>query len=163
MHWKCVYCTTKPTFFILFISFLSYAHAGTLYDATGYYPNSFYLGGGVMVAASIVMIPVVIFLKKEDFPGRAPEPQSNECIEAGITMLGSVLLLPPLISTSNEDKDNKVKSCSEAWIYKEKQSQSKFPCSVRKNCKYAGNIFNYDTKGTDLQQCIKWLFVCNQV
>ena len=85
-----------------------------MYDATGYYPNSFYLGGGVMVAASIAMIPVVIFLKKEDFPGRAPEPKSNECIEAGITMLGSVLLLPPLISTNSEDKDNKVKSCSEA-------------------------------------------------
>ena len=67
-----------------------------------------------MLAASFVMIPVVIFLKKEEFPGRGPEPKSNECIEAGITMLGSVLLLPPLISTGIEEKNNKVEICSEA-------------------------------------------------
>ena len=67
-----------------------------------------------MVAASIVMIPVVIFLKKEDFPGKCPEPQSNECIESGITMLGSVLLLPPLISTNSDNKDSKIEICSEA-------------------------------------------------
>ena len=31
---------------------------GWLYEVTGHYPNSFYMGGGMIVASSLIMLPI---------------------------------------------------------------------------------------------------------
>ena len=38
--------------------------SGIVYDVTLHYPNSFYLGGTVMIVAAIVMIPVAVSLRQ---------------------------------------------------------------------------------------------------
>ena len=37
---------------------------GALYDATHHYPNSFYLGGGIILIGAAVMVPVIIISSK---------------------------------------------------------------------------------------------------
>ena len=51
------------------------------------------------MAASLVLIPILVFLDEEDLPGNTKSHGSSECMRSGIALVGTLLMVPSVSKT----------------------------------------------------------------